>query len=412
MQTKIQIKALMLSLLLSFVIGLPLLAEESIAPATATTAASTSLLEMQDKIAQKKKEIENLKKQSDIYEQNIKIKQQEAVNLKNQVDILDNRIAKLRVDIKKTETEIDETILEVEDTEENISLESTRIAKQKEILGELMRRMYRDDSKNRLEILVLNNSFSDFFNQFNYLETASEDLQGSLSRIQKLKLQLESQKRDLSNKRKSLEDFKIALESKKDNLAEQMSVKSNLLAQTKNSEQKFRSLLTQLKQEQQQVDFDIIGLEKTVREKLELSKIGSLESGFAWPVDPGRGITAYFHDKDYPFNYIFLHPAIDIRTPQGTPVRAAGSGYVARAKNNGYGYNYIMLVHDKGFSTVYGHVSRILVKENTYVKQGDIIALSGGLPGTLGAGRLTTGAHLHFEVRLNSAPVDPLKYLP
>ena len=71
-----------------------------------------------------------------------------------------------------------------------------------------------------------------------------------------------------------------------------------------------------------------------------------------------------------------------------------------------------MIIHGDGLSTVYGHISKALVSQEDYVAQGQAIALSGGLPGTTGAGRLTSGPHLHFEVRKDGIPVDPASFLP
>jgi murein DD-endopeptidase MepM/ murein hydrolase activator NlpD len=151
-----------------------------------------------------------------------------------------------------------------------------------------------------------------------------------------------------------------------------------------------------------------------VRKKLEeLSKdeLQFNDSGLIWPLSGSHTITATFHDPDYPFRYLFEHPAIDLRASFNTPLKASGSGYVARVNINGSSYGYIMIVHGDGLSTVYGHVNQSYVSEDEYVIQGQTIGLSGGLPGTRGAGYLTTGPHLHFEVRKNGIPVNPLEYL-
>jgi len=212
----------------------------------------------------------------------------------------------------------------------------------------------------------------------------------------------------LTNKKNDL----LALQ---ESLTEEETAKTFLLEETKSSERRFSSLYSELQREQTQIDNELAVLEKRMREKLAaqetaLSELG--EVGFMWPIFPERGISSTFHDPDYPYRYIFEHPGIDIRAYQSTPIKAAETGYVGRAKDAGYGYSYIMLVHNDGFSTVYGHVSRIDVSEGDYVTKGQVIGLSGGMPGTLGAGRLTTGPHLHFEIRYNGIPVNPMNYLP
>ncbi|MDO8468953.1 MAG: M23 family metallopeptidase [Candidatus Peribacter sp.] len=130
-----------------------------------------------------------------------------------------------------------------------------------------------------------------------------------------------------------------------------------------------------------------------------------------WPVEPDEGLSATFLDPAYEQRFGVQHHAIDIPVPQGSAIRSAADGVVDKVVDNGLGYSYIIVKHD-GFATLYGHASAFFVAEGDTVRQGDVLAKSGGMPGTPGAGTLTTGPHLHFEVIQEGERIDPLTVLP
>jgi len=370
--------------------------------------------QLNKEIQAKRKKIEEIQKQQEVYSRNLKQKQSEKASLNNQLAILENRIAKAELDIESVEVEIDRTTLEIKKVNLEIADKDKQIEREKGHLAAALRLMYKQDSKTALEIILLNNSFAEFINQVKYLEDINSEVGDSLDTLQQYKEQLESQKVILAKKRQEFSELKAELEDRKAVLMSEKENKSFILEQTRSSEREYQRLLVQAKQEQEQAAAEIVSLEKAVRAKIAKMQGKELEfndAGLIWPV-PKNVITSYFHDPDYPFRYIFEHPGIDIRAAQGTTIKAAASGYVARAKDGGRGYSYIMIVHGDGLATVYGHVSKIYVTEDEYIVQGQAIGLSGGMPGTPGAGRLTTGPHLHFEVRLNGIPVNPLEYLP
>lgn len=131
-----------------------------------------------------------------------------------------------------------------------------------------------------------------------------------------------------------------------------------------------------------------------------------------WPVSPDEGLSATFGDLKYRERFHLEHLAIDIpKLPRSTVV-AAADGVVIGVSDQGMGFNALTIRHRGGIVTQYGHVLEFLVREDEEVHAGDPVALSGGLPGTPGAGWLTTGPHLHFAVFSDGQPVDPMKFLP
>src|SRR3989344_915614 len=131
----------------------------------------------------------------------------------------------------------------------------------------------------------------------------------------------------------------------------------------------------------------------------------------SWPVEPVDGLSAGFMDNEYEMLFGLPHQGIDIPTEQGTEIRSPADGVVEQVVDNGLGYSYLIMRH-QGVVTLYGHASAFLVSEGATVTAGQTIALSGGQPGSRGAGALTTGPHLHFEVIRNGEHIDPLSLLP
>ena len=402
------------TLALILIVGF-LLAIFFIAPALAQ---EEDISELNTRIEEREREINILQKEIDAYAEQIKAKQAEAKGLRNQIAILDNQIAKVNLDIEATEARIEQTNLEIQKINLAITELEKQITSQKKKIAEYIRLIYKTDQVSYLEVILVNESFSDFFDQLKYTQQIHNDLKSSLNKLKNSKQDLEIQKSNWEEKAKLEEELKDQLQQQRSELTEKNTAQEILLIQARLTERQYQNYQYQLQLEQQQINADIVTLEKEVRQKLEARELQERFQDFgparlAWPVSPDRGISAYFHDPDYPFRYIFEHPAVDIRAYQGTPIKAPESGYVARVQFRGdKSYAYIMLIHNDGISTVYGHISATYVKEDEYVSKGQTIGLTGGLPGSKGAGNLSTGPHLHFEVRLNGIPVNPLEYLP
>src|SRR3989339_282705 len=369
------------------------------------------------KIAEKKEAIKKLEASIEDYKQKIQQKRLEAVSLSNQTAILDNRIAQVELDIRATEEKLSSLNLEIQALELMIGEKEKAIAKQKIILGELVRSIQRQEGKSYLVVVAAYDNFSDFFDKIQHLETVQQDLGASVRALQGVRTELADKKTQTEERQARYQELKETLDQKRFDLQEQIQIKQTLLVQTSQSEAKFNTLLLGLREQYQAIESEINAIEKEVRDRLskeEQEKLEESDSGgqLSWPSQT-HYITSEFHDPEYPYRHIFEHSGIDLRVGHGSSIKAAASGYVARARVCGSSscYSYIMLIHNSGLATVYGHLSKILVNEDQFVTRGDVIALSGGTPGTIGAGPFVTGAHLHFEVRKNGIPVNPLLYL-
>lgn len=386
--------------------------------AYSAVAQSTIKKEIEDlhlQINEKRESVKKLEHSIEQVKRKIEEKELEAVSLQNQLAILENRTTQVELEINATQEKIEEIQLEIEALGGEINLTQDQIERYKQMISEFVRTLHYEQDQTFVEILAAYDNVSEYYNRLQYLQTIEEDLGSNAQSLRIAKTELE-QKKELTQDRKASYDvLQAELQQKRLDLEEQAAAKQELYEQTELSSRVQETLLGSLRKQYQQIEGEISSIEREVRKKLDLEEqISGEDSGsmLTWPTD-GRYITARFRDPSYPYRHVFEHNAIDIRAAHGTPLRAAKAGYVGRAKHcsSSSCYSYVMIIHSGGISTVYGHMSKIIVSEEQFVTRGDIIGYSGGTPGTVGAGPFVTGPHLHFEVRKNGIPVNPLEYL-
>ncbi|MFA6422583.1 MAG: peptidoglycan DD-metalloendopeptidase family protein [Candidatus Buchananbacteria bacterium] len=367
--------------------------------------------QLNKQLNEQQKKIDEITGKIDQYKASIKDVRGQAITLKNQVTLLDNQIGTTNLEIQSKEEEIKQTELQIQKVKLEIKQNEIEIEKNKVELASFIRLLDRYDDRNYLSVMLSYNSFSDFFDQVKYSEDIQRSLQRTLDKIQELNEKLGNQKTSLDSSKKQLDELLEKLQNSRDALDDQKDAKNYLIIETKKSEKKFQNTIAELKKMQDAANAQVAAVERQIR--AELSKKGSGEklntlgnAILTWPTISHR-ITCLYHDPDYPFtNVVGQHSGLDIGVKQGTPILAAEAGYVAKAAMGTKWYgNYIMIIHSNNLSTLYGHLSSIIVEQDKYVSKGQIIGYSGNTG-------FSSGPHLHFEVRSKGIPTDPLKYLP
>jgi len=352
-------------------------------------------------------ELKQIQQEREETQEKIKeVKKQEQQYI-NQVDEVEGQLLGALSELddlykKKDEakSEVDKATIELVLKEEELKRIEDELKEKIRILNDRVAAIYKNGNSNILEILLKAEDFLDFISKLKLMNLfAEQDTQNILEVKEKKTATIGIKKSiiDLREKQKEHEDkvkqLVVQAEQKANEIEGIYDEKKNLLSSTTAN----KNALIQMEKKLEIQEAEITRI-------LESYKYGSAPSGkFAWPV-AGR-IQSGFGNRYHPiFGYNRFHSGIDIVASYGTLVKAADGGQVIQAGYfGGYGYS-VMLYHGGGFATWYAHLSSINVSMGQFVQRGQVI----GLVGSTG---WTTGPHLHFEVRINGAPQNPLAYL-
>ena len=258
-------------------------------------------------------------------------------------------------------------------------------------------------------LLLQSQNLNDFLDRRYRLKQVYEADRAMLVDLEDQSTQILAQQEGVEQQKNSISLLKQQLLASREQYTEQLQQQAVTTARLKENKSALAAAITQLDRDSDSITALI--LEKVAAAEAAEAKIAREEAlraarASGKMVYPSQGvITSQFGNRFHPvLGYSRFHAGTDFGADTGTPIQAAETGIVIFAGwYGGYG-NAVILDHGDGVTTLYGHASQLYVSEGETVKKGDAIA-------AVGSTGLSTGPHLHFEVRRNGEPVDPMDYL-
>lgn len=370
--------------------------------------------ELEQQLLNAKTTLKNTQQKIVEFNQRLQEKRRTAQTISGQIEVLDDTIDSMTLSIQNTVAEVAERDAEITTLQHVIDQKEVEIENSKELLAQYIRQLQELDSQTNLSILLKYSTLADAITESATVETLQTRAHQTIVTITQLRDNLTKKQEEIMQFKEALLQLKKRQELQQKALEGQQQTKQRILNLTKAEAASYQGQLAQAQRDARQAESAISNLDSKIREQLRLKGEGNFGSVgvLDWPIEPIFGISCGFHCGGYPYAYLIgPHTGADMPTPVGTPIHAPADGYVGRTHDSGGpGYSYILLIHGENISTVYGHVSGFAVQEGKYVKRGDVIGYTGGAYRMRGAG-LSTGAHLHFEVRKNNIPVNALGFL-
>lgn len=343
-----------------------------------------------------KDKLNELNDQINKLEKQLKAGKTEEKNLASKISNLDKLIASAEREISDLEGGISATNKKVSAAKADLKAMQANIDKQNQEMSDRIRAMYKNGDVGMIEILLGSESITDFMTN---LDMAQKIFDNDVEVLEKLEEQhqiLDSYRKELEALQQKLLAQKAEKASKQDQLEGSRGSVADLKAEVASNNKTLEAQVDALNEEANALTAEI----------LRLQGGGAYIGGdMSWPAPASTRITSTFGYRIHPILKVRkLHTGIDIGIGSGNNVVAVNAGTVIKAAwNNSYG-NMVMVDHGGGIVTLYAHNSKLKVKTGDIVTRGQVIAISGSTG-------MSTGPHLHFEVRVNGEYKNPMNYL-
>jgi murein DD-endopeptidase MepM/ murein hydrolase activator NlpD len=355
--------------------------------------------DLQSRLSEKQNQLQHAKSREGVLSTTIQRYGDQLDQLRGQVATLLNREAIVQAELNKKEAQLKRA-------KHRLEVLRVRLKRSLRVLRQRLVGIYESSRPDALTVILSSKGFDDLLSRYEYLRRVQSEDTSLASRVRGLRnhtkdtvVTVRAARDDIAAKKAELERTQAELEARQGDLAAAQANQQQALSRVKASAQQLEGDVSDI---QAQIQAQLqAAQEASTSPTLPAGPVqGESSSGFIWPVN--GPITSPFCEVR---PWEACHPGIDIGVPTGTPILASASGVVAIAgPESGYG-NYTCLDHGGGISTCYGHQESISVSVGQHVNQGQVIGISD-------CTGLCFGPHLHFEVRVNGTPVDPMGYLP
>lgn len=310
---------------------------------------------------------------------------------------LNRQVSRLRQNLNYTQQRLYSTESSLNEARQALYQAQLNYDQKQNVFRDRLQEIYKSQGLGYLYLFFSARSFSDLVNNSYYYGKIIENDLAEINNIKQSLSELEVKRRQLYHKKGEIENLKASIIQEKANYSSKVRQKQDTYESLKAQRREYEKNIEILLRNSQEIEQMI---QKLMRERAT----GARGTGkFIWPAR-GR-LTSFFGYRRHPiFKVVKYHTGIDIAVNTGTHAKAADSGVVIYSGWwGGYG-NTVIIDHGRNYSTVYAHLSRSLVRNGAKVEKGQTIALTGSTG-------YSTGPHLHFEIRVNGRPVDPMKYL-
>lgn len=308
-----------------------------------------------------------------------------------QLAAAENELAGVETRRRDTETQIDRNQVVLANTEKSLQSRTAVYAKR-------LRNIYENGQINYLDVLFGAKDFQDFSTRMELLKRVIKFDVNLMDKIKAERQLIITKRQELEEQKSTLVALEQETAAKRAVVAQRRAERAAILNQAINERDQAEAEYQDLMATSQQIEVMIQQIQAGGQfvgngsGSMMWPYIGPITSPYGWRTHPISGVSRY-------------HSGIDIGADYGDPVLAADAGTVAYADwFGGYG-NAVIIEHGGGISTLYGHNSSLLVSVGQSVRKGQPIAYAGSTG-------YSTGPHVHFEVRINGEPTNPMDYLP